>query len=503
MKRKKKKTAQVLAEDLNPVETALGRFQGLLSSADYKLLLAELEQPLRQAIRVNRLKCDPESALPIWAERYGWQTEKVPYCDTGWWVNSGENSLAMPVEHRMGFYYIQDAASMLPVSLFKIDPQQEMLVLDMAASPGGKTTHLIDRLGDSGLVIANDSSRERITALRLILQSWGGINTGVTNFPGEKFGKWFPEVFDRILLDAPCSMQNLRSTESRPMRSITDRERDALSVRQKRLLESAFQALKTGGQIVYATCTLNPEEDEVVLDHLRRLYPDSLQIEELSSHLSVPAPGLKNTLLDGQQVIFDDQVKNAARFWPHLYGTSGFFSALITKTKPLNTARKFFPGRDWQVTGLTQLHGREESDLLDQLYQLYGFDFGPVLEAQKAGIFRREEVFYVIPDLWLKHFSELSFQAVGMRLGERSPAGFVPSHEWVTRFGQAFQDGFIRLTLEQIEPWMAGEDLEIEFSEEKKGQIVLVKDDLERIYGRGRIQSRRLKNLFPYRLIYN
>ena len=503
MKRKKKKTAQVAAEELNPVETALSRFQAFLGSQDYQRLLAELEQPLRQAIRVNPLKCKPEKALPVWAERYAWQTEKVPYCDTGWWVNSGEDSLAMPVEHRLGFYYIQDAASMLPVSLFDMSSQEEMLVLDMAASPGGKTTHLIDRLGDTGLVIANDSSRERITALRLVLQSWGAINTGVTNFPGEKYGRWFPEVFDRILLDAPCSMQNLRSTESRPMRSITDRERDSLSLRQKRLLESAFLALKTGGQIVYATCTLNPEEDEAVLDHLRRLYPQAVQIEELSSRLSVPAPGLENIVLDGQEIVFDEQVRNAARFWPHLYKTSGFFSALISKTSPLDTARKPYRGRDWQVTGLTRLSGREESDLLDQLYQLYGFDFGPVLESQKAGIYRREEVHYVIPDLWLKHFSELSFQAVGMRLGEESPTGFVPSHEWVARFGPQFQEGFIRLAPEQIEPWMGGEDLEMEFSEEKKGQIVLIKDDLERIYGRGRIQNRRLKNLFPYRLIYN
>ena len=85
---------------------------------------------------------------------------------------------------------------MLPVELFDLKPDSDQLILDMAASPGGKTTHLISRSGDQSLVIANDSSPDRVTALRLVLQTWGAANTAVTNFPGEKFGGWFPETFD-------------------------------------------------------------------------------------------------------------------------------------------------------------------------------------------------------------------------------------------------------------------------------------------------------------------
>jgi 16S rRNA (cytosine1407-C5)-methyltransferase len=123
---------------------------------------------------------------------------------------------------------------MLPVD------NDQPLILDLAASPGGKTTHITSRTGDRGLVIANDASLSRLPALRSVLQNWGAINIATTSFPGEQFGDWFPECFDKVLLDAPCSMENLRSTASHPMRAISPRERQGLAQRQARLLSSAF-----------------------------------------------------------------------------------------------------------------------------------------------------------------------------------------------------------------------------------------------------------------------
>ena len=154
---------------------------------------------------------------------------------------------------------------MLPPELFDYDSVEPELVLDLAASPGGKTTHLVDKLGDRGLVIANDASRSRIQALRLALERWGAINIAVTCQPGELFGAWYPGVFDKVLIDAPCSMEGLRTAESHPMRPVTGRERESLSSRQVRLLTGALKAVRVGGQVVYSTCTLAPEEDEAVL----------------------------------------------------------------------------------------------------------------------------------------------------------------------------------------------------------------------------------------------
>ena len=233
--RQRKKTSE---PGLPPIEQAIARFKSLLPEIEFALLLKELENPLFPAIRTNMLKVAPQEAIKRWEDLYGWQVKPVPFCDTGWWVTHSEQSISQPIEHRLGYYYIQDAASMLPVSLFEINPGERPLILDMAASPGGKTTHLIDRSADLGLVVANDSSRDRITMLRLVLQNWGALNVGVTRFPGEKYGVWFPNTFDLVLLDAPCSMQNLRSTEARPMQTISAKERSTLAARQERLLIS-------------------------------------------------------------------------------------------------------------------------------------------------------------------------------------------------------------------------------------------------------------------------
>ncbi len=204
----------------SPKESALERFKTLLSARELELLLAELQKPLDPAFRVNPLKAQA-GAVSYWAERYGWELYPVPYCAEGWRVGSAKTSLSQTIEHRLGFYYIQDAASMLPVELFDWEGLDEPLVLDMAASPGGKTTHLVAKTGDRGLVLANDSSADRITPLRLVLQNWGALHSAVLNFHGEKYGSWFPNTFDRVLLDAPCSMQGLRSSEAHPMRGIS------------------------------------------------------------------------------------------------------------------------------------------------------------------------------------------------------------------------------------------------------------------------------------------
>ena len=168
-KRKKKTTGRQAAE-----RSALERLSPLLSPQGYDALLEELDKPLRGALRVNPLKVpDPVRAVESWSEQYGWAVSPVPFCKDGWWIESAETAPSMTLEHRMGAYYIQDAASMLPVALFDLPDEGEPVILDMAASPGGKTTHLSSRLMDSGVIIANDSSRDRLTALRIVLPMMG------------------------------------------------------------------------------------------------------------------------------------------------------------------------------------------------------------------------------------------------------------------------------------------------------------------------------------------
>lgn len=477
-----------------PVESALARFQPLLPEQDYLALLTELERPLSPALRANLLKCDPAGEPAVWAERYGWQLEPVPYCPAGRRVPRAETPISATPEHRLGFYYIQDAASMLPPELFDFSGTDAPLVLDLAASPGGKTTHITARTGDRGLVIANDSSADRITALRIVLSTWGSINNAVTHFPGEKFGAWFPETFDYVLLDAPCSMQGIRTTESHPMRAISDREILSLAARQARLLASAFQALRPGGQVVYSTCTLTPEEDEGVLDALLRQFPGAVQIENLQTRLPSPAPALSG---DGRRC-FEPAVQGAARLWPHRFGTSGFFAALITKTAPVSAPEQEPPARPLDRTGFEPLPPAEARQIARFFQDFYGFDLDEQLEAQDLSLWRRGARLFAFPALYLERFASLPVQSLGLPLGEQNAGVFQLAHEWAARFGLRFQNGIAALDDAQAQAWLRGEDLAFT-SAHPDGATLVVRDDLGRNLGRGRVQGECLKNLYPRR----
>jgi 16S rRNA (cytosine1407-C5)-methyltransferase len=501
----KRKLARKQKRENNP-ETAqssheimLELSRKLLDPLEYSLLLEELQKPLLPAIRINRLKSDPSTLIKKLSEENNWKIQPVPYCSTGWFIESGEVSISQCVEHRLGYYYIQDAASMLPVELFDFNTDEPPLILDMAASPGGKTTHLIDRSLDQGLVIANDSSADRITALRLVLQTWGAMNVAVTHFPGEYFGVWFPGTFDRVLLDAPCSMQNLRSTENRPVRSITPGERDRLAKRQVSLLESAIKAVKVGGQVVYSTCTLSPQEDEAVLDDLINKYGSAIQIEESGSHLITPAPGL---LTDGER-IFNPEVQRSVRLFPHRYHTSGFFAALITKRENISVERQDSPDRPFTRTRLKALDTREKDNLLGFFNGTYGFDLKAVLETMQLSLFRREDSIYALPNKWLNLFEHVPFQSLGLLLCENFSESYIPSHELVTRFGLDFQKGYVVLSENQVPGWLHGEDIHTSIlGEYSPGEVVSVRDYRGSQLGRGKVLTGRLKNLLPRRLIF-
>jgi len=499
--KQRQRPAVTLAAE-SPLAAALARFRPLLSPDDFTALLAELERPLPQALRANPLKVDPQQALPGWEARYGWETRPVPFEPAGRQILAARTPVSQTIEHRLGFYYIQDAASMLPCALFDLDNLSRPLILDLAASPGGKTTHLIGRTGDQGLVLANDASDSRLGALRIVLQNWGAVNTAITHFPGEHFGAWFPDTFDRVLLDAPCSMQGLRSTESHPMRPITDNERHGLALRQARLLESALRAARTGGQVVYSTCTLSPDEDEGVLDALLRRYPGAFRVEDVSMRLPAPAPGLSG---DGV-TSYTPEVINAVRLWPHRMGTSGFFAALLTKQAGLGRSSEIERAYPTASHGLSPVNPRTEAKLASCLADGYGFDLRALLEGQDAHLAARQTrggtaLYFLVPAAFEAKFPGLPAHTAGLLLGEDGPDGFTPSHEWAARFAKDCQTGFINLPDDLVEAWISGADLPGLGSMDHAGQAVLVRDSSGRYLGRGRLQRDRLKNLLPRRIL--
>jgi 16S rRNA (cytosine1407-C5)-methyltransferase len=469
-------------------------YHHLLSSDQLDQLQQACARPLSNALRVNTLKIDLESALATWPIEYGWQVQPVPFCEAGWQITGNAESLSRTIEHRTGFYYLQDAASMLPAEMFDYAVEFP-LILDMAASPGGKTTHLAAKINDCGVILANDSSSGRIAALRSNLQTWSSFSTALTSYPGERYGEWFPDTFDQVLLDAPCSGESLRTAERRKTRFVSHTERLQLQRRQIKLLESALRAVKPGGQVVYSTCTLAPEEDEAVLDALLDRYPQQIAIESVDRLLPVPAPGLTH---DGDQS-FHPGVINAVRVWPQLYNTSGFFAALIRKRDTIASEPSSPPERSLTRAGFASLKEQQHRALLAALLDTYGFDLAAVLERQHLELLHRNDAIYAVPDQLLAHFADFPCIAIGMLIGEWVEDRFVPSHELIARFSRQLIQQRFALSPEQVKVWWNGGDLRGVDLPYPAGSIVVMEDDKRRYIGRGKVLRDRVRNLLPRR----
>ena len=469
----------------------------MLPAEDLKLLMEELARPLHSAIRLNPLKISQDELNEL-VHRHGWKLEAIPFCSQGYRVLQAETPPSQTIEHRMGDFYIQDAASMLPAELFKFSQMERPLILDLAASPGGKTTHLADRILDKGMIIANDSSQERLAALRIVLQTWSTSSCAITCFPGERFGSWYPETFDAVLLDAPCSMDGLRSTEAHPLRPITPRERTTLARRQANLLRSAFQAVKPGGEVVYSTCTLAPEEDEGVLDLMLKEFPGTIEIMDIHEVLTRPVPAL----MRDETTTFDPSIQKSARLWPHLFNTAGFFAAKLLKKATIPFMATNPPCRSMDQTGFTPLKHNNTETLIQWMMDEYGFNLRMWLGEHNLELWGVENKVLALPSQFLEHFPDLPVRYLGLGVAEKHEGGFDPAHDFCSRVAKYFQSSYEILSGENYQAWIKGKDVPAMATDQALDEkIIILKDPGGRFIGRGRVQHGQIRNLLPRRTI--
>ena len=472
---------------------SLARFNHILTEKEIQQIIDLQAEPLPIGIRMNSLKGEPSKAIEALAARYQWDIEPIPFCENAWQIRPPEFSPGRTIEHRLGQYYLQDPASMVPVSLMDFEEDQP-LILDMAASPGGKTTHMIDRTRDRGFILANDGSRSRIPALRAVLTTWSGANTVITNYPGELFGSWFPEAFDHVLLDAPCSMENFRPAPNRRLRETTDTERNRLQERQVQLLISGLKALKVGGQLVYATCSLAPEEDETVIDQVLKSFPHIFAVDDVAMKVPFDVPGLTGY----ESSFFHPSLVHSLRLWPHITGMSGFFCARLTKLGKFSDQSSNPPIREFSLTGLTPAPTYLKSQITEQLASDYGFNLLQILTDGDLKLFTRFEDIFLIPKVYLLKFPLLPFEYLGMHLGQTINKKFQPSSEFISRFGHTFTTGTIKLDHGQVQQWIQGHDIrQPETDLEPQGQYLLVIDEENRNLGLGKLLVKRLRNMLP------
>ena len=286
----------------------LARYEKLTDIEKFKEYSLKEE---RKSIRVNTLKTNIPRIKKVF------DLKQIPWIKEGFWIKGKQ--IGNTLEHFLGYIYIQEAASMIPPLV--LNPNQDDIVLDMCASPGSKTTELAAIMQNNGLIIANDVAYKRTQPLTINLQRCGVLNTLITL----RHGRFFNQKFDKILVDAPCSGTGTIRKSLKTINMWNPNTIKKLAGTQKQLLYTAFECLKNKGTLVYSTCSLEPDENEAVVDALLKRYHNA-KLESIKLKINrSPA------VLNFENKEFNPEVEKCLRIWPQDNDTDGFFVAKISK----------------------------------------------------------------------------------------------------------------------------------------------------------------------------
>lgn len=290
-------------------ELFLKRMQEMLGD-EYPAFLESYDKDKYQALRLNALKIrkDGRSAADGQAEHGGeadrevcaglpWSLTKVPWAENGYYYDKEDQPGKHPY-HEAGVYYIQEPSAMAPVGMLKVCPGEK--VLDLCAAPGGKSTQIATALKGQGLLVCNEIHPARAKILSENIERMGVRNACVTNETPAHLAEVFPEYFDRILVDAPCSGEGMFRKNDEACDQWSPENVKLCAERQQEILDCAAVMLRPGGRLVYSTCTFAPEENEEGMERFLQRHSEF-------------------------------QLLETTRLWPHKIQGEGHFAAVLTK----------------------------------------------------------------------------------------------------------------------------------------------------------------------------
>ena len=448
-----------------------------LSIEDY---LSSIKKPLRTAIRVNTRKISVED-FKHYAAQHDWQLTPVPWCKTGFWLTRPEQQQALSLGntdiHLSGCIYIQEASSMLPVSALAHHTNlATSCVLDMAAAPGSKSTQIAEYLNEDGALVANEYSSSRLKSLSANMQRLGVSNCALTHYDAAIFGEYMEQSFDHILLDAPCSGEGTIRKDENALKNWSIESNVEIAQVQKKLIESAFYALKEGGTLVYSTCTLTPLENQAVCAHLLSMFEGQIDVCPL------------DTIFDGAQKSLT--AEGYLHIWPQIYDTEGFFVAKFIKrahtpcpnVKNKKGAFPFLPASKKQVAEFNQL-------LMSQF----------ALQPLPGQLMVRDQELWLFPTKMQAILHKVKYSRIGIQLGKLHKNGIRLSHEFATCFGAKGQKNTVNLSISDAKDYFNGKDIKLSEVTADKGEVLLNLNGT--CVGLGKWQKNKIKNSLPRELV--
>ncbi len=343
-------------------ELFLERMRDMLGS-DYEDFLASFEQDKYQALRLNALKqnMDGNSALQM-VGKYLHMSE-VPWAECGYYYGKEDQPGKHPY-HEAGVYYIQEPSAMAPVTLLEVQPGER--ILDLCAAPGGKSTQIAAALQGQGLLICNEIHPARAKILSENIERMGIRNACVTNENAAHLAEVFPEYFDRILVDAPCSGEGMFRKNEAACEEWSPENVELCASRQDEILDCAAKMLRPGGRLVYSTCTFAPQENEGSISRFVARHPEFkiLPADMVKSKLNKDAAmevGHEEKYEEKHEVEHNVQkgvginkchdgvaawaenpacgIENTLRLWPHLVKGEGHYAAVLQKAGEQDSVR--------------------------------------------------------------------------------------------------------------------------------------------------------------------
>lgn len=424
-------------------------------------------EPRYYGLRVNTEKISVEEFKRICP----FEIRPVPWIDNGFYYDGDRISPAKHPYYFAGLYYLQEPSAMTPANRLPVEPGDK--VLDLCAAPGGKATELGAKLGGKGVLVANDISSSRAKGLLKNIEVFGIGNVLVTSEEPGQLERYFPEYFDKILIDAPCSGEGMFRKDRKMIRAWEEHGPEFFSSLQRNIILRAAKMLKPGGMLLYSTCTFDSRENEQIIEYLLHSMPE-FRVEPVVAYDGF-RPGIPEFT-----ACKDPQIAKTIRIFPHCMKGEGHFLALLKKEgiceerKSRNTKKskklpeeleEFFSHASWQPEGnRLDIHG--------------------------------ERVYYMPEDL--PKLNGLRFLRTGLLLGEWKKKRFEPSQALAMALQRDEYDQCLELSCgdERVKRYLKGETLDVGdlLGEKAKGWYLVCVDGYP--LGWGKVSAGTLKNKY-------
>lgn len=406
-----------------------------LLGEEFEDYIRSFEEGRAYGLRVNTLKLSPQAYQNL----SSYALSPIPWTKDGFYYEK-EQPGRHPFYHA-GLYYIQEPSAMYPAAVLQPKPGEH--VLDICAAPGGKSVQLAASLQGKGLLVSNDIKEERVKALVKNLEMAGVQNAIITNENPKNLRKAFPQFFDKILVDAPCSGEGMFRKDEDAVRGWGQFQNAACREMQEGILEEVHGMLKPGGLLLYSTCTFDPLENEQTISWFLEHHPE---------YTILPLPKIAGVESGRPEwgTLPGDALANTARLWPHRVRGEGHFAALLQKGAGVEEA---ITGRRVRNASYRLLPGAPEEFQRFCRAELR-------IPAREGAYFQMGDHLYYLPEN-PPNLDGLKLARAGLYLGVVEKGRFKPSHPFALALRQEEIRVFVNFPLddEDLHRYLKGETL--------------------------------------------